>query len=93
MSAIDDIAKERNRQIEVEGWTIAHDDSHRENEIALAAMLYTAPQWLREWFDKNNIKIWPWHNSWWKPTDQRRDLVKAGALIVAEIERLDRAGG
>ena len=27
----------------------------------------------------------------WKPTDRRRDLVKAGALILAEIERLDRA--
>ncbi len=37
---------------------------------------------------------WPasWHPRWWKPTgDRRRDLVKAGALIVAEIERLDRA--
>lgn len=27
---------------------------------------------------------------WWKPKDRRRNLVKAGALIVAEIERLDR---
>lgn len=48
--------------------------------------------------------FWPWHNgiagrgegpektepAWWKPTTQRRDLVKAGALILAEIERLDR---
>ena len=37
---------------------------------------------------------WPasWDARWWKPTgDRRRDLVKAGALIVAEIERLDRA--
>lgn len=34
---------------------------------------------------------WPWDAKWWKPTDQRRDLVKAAALILAEIERLDRA--
>lgn len=34
---------------------------------------------------------WPWDGLWWKPTDRRRDLVKAGALILAEIERLDRA--
>lgn len=35
---------------------------------------------------------WPWGMSWWKPSeDPRRDLVKAGALILAEIERLDRA--
>jgi hypothetical protein len=35
---------------------------------------------------------WPggWDWSWFKPTTPRRDLVKAGALIVAEIERLDR---
>jgi hypothetical protein len=27
---------------------------------------------------------------WWKPKDRRRDLVRAAALIIAEIERLDR---
>lgn len=36
-------------------------------------------------------KIWPWYGQWWKPKDRRRDLVRAAALIVAEIERLDRA--
>lgn len=48
---------------------------------------------------------WPWHNevagrgegpvrtepAWWKPGAPRRNLIKAGALILAEIERLDRA--
>lgn len=34
---------------------------------------------------------WPWDGEWWKPTVPRRDLEKAGALIVAEIERIDRA--
>lgn len=35
---------------------------------------------------------WPWASSWWKPKkkDPRKDLVRAGALIIAEIERLDR---
>lgn len=28
---------------------------------------------------------------WWKPGAPRRMLIKAAALIVAEIERLDRA--
>lgn len=38
---------------------------------------------------------WPftWWLDWWKPTTYRRDLVKAGALILAEIERLDRREG
>lgn len=39
------------------------------------------------------LEIWPWARSWWKPKDRRFDLVRAGALILAEIERLDRAAG
>lgn len=37
-------------------------------------------------------KLWPqsWHPRYWKPKDRRRNLVRAGALILAEIERLDR---
>jgi hypothetical protein len=35
--------------------------------------------------------FWPWEASWFKPSTARRDLIKAGALILAEIERLDRA--
>lgn len=37
--------------------------------------------------------LWPWSESWWKPKDRRRDLERAAALIVAEIERLARAEG
>ncbi|WP_253249569.1 hypothetical protein [Pseudomonas aeruginosa] len=50
-------------------------------------------------------RCWPWYDgiagrgegpektepAWWKPTTPRRDLVKACALALAEIERLDRA--
>ena len=37
--------------------------------------------------------LWPWEAEWWRPTpDNRvRELVKAGALIAAEIDRLTRA--
>jgi hypothetical protein len=34
--------------------------------------------------------IWPWRGQHWKPKDRRTDLIRAAALIVAEIERLDR---
>lgn len=85
--ALDDIAAERRRQIEVEGWTPAHDDEHVAGQMADAAScyaLYNYPRVIR-------TRFWPWDAEWWKPKDFRRDLVKAGALIVAEIERLDRA--
>lgn len=37
--------------------------------------------------------LWPnaWDVAWFKPRDRRRDLVRAAALCVAEIERIDRA--
>ena len=41
--------------------------------------------------DIRQEKVWPWEPRWWKPKDRRRDLVRAAALIIAEIERLDRA--
>jgi hypothetical protein len=37
--------------------------------------------------------LWPWKLETFKPRHPRRDLVRAAALIVAEIERLDRATG
>lgn len=99
--ALADIAAERRRQVEVEGWTPDHDDSHKSQDMALAAACYAAgstferPLNAQERRDlrtraKFSKGIWPWDKRWWKPSDRRRDLVKAGALIVAEIERMDR---
>lgn len=36
---------------------------------------------------------WPesWSVCWWKPADRIRDLTRAGALIAAELDRLERA--
>ena len=83
--AVHDVLAERRRQIEAEGWTPEHDDHHLPNELALAAASYVCA-------DEGDVPlvIWPWDWSWWKPKDRRRNLVKAGALILAEIERLDR---
>jgi hypothetical protein len=87
--ALEDIAEERKRQIG-RGFTSEHDDAYQAHELPRAAAAYAVPQ-------KNPIEppfddLWPFDLSWWKLTDSRRlALVKAGALIVAEIERLDRA--
>lgn len=90
--ALADIATERRRQIEQEGWTPEHDDAHSDGQMATAAACYaiSAHSPLRY---KRIImpSWWPWDSTWWKPSTTRRDLVKAGALIAAEIERLDRA--
>lgn len=80
-NAARDVLAERERQKAVEGWTPAHDDGHTDNELSRAAACYAI----------GNAALWPWSMRWWKPTDRRRDLVKAGALVLAEIERLDRS--
>jgi hypothetical protein len=95
MTAIDDIAAERKRQIEEEGWTAEHDDQHDSGELAASAACYAISATPYDITNPANgifPYLWPvtWAKSWWKPTNRRRDLVKAGALIVAEIERLDR---
>lgn len=90
-----DIIVERKRQIEAEGWTPAHDAAHRNGELAGAAACYIMNNLdIGDTQLGRNTKrmcedLWPWARSWWKPSSRRRDLIKAGALIVAEIERLD----
>lgn len=87
-----DVLKERARQISQEGWTPEHDDEHSGGEIADAAACYAAGQILSAMRGRSVFnQIWPWASSWWKPRDRRSNLVRAGALIIAEIERLDRA--
>lgn len=96
--AFDDVKAERDRQISAEGWTPEHDDDHRCGELASAAAAYAH---VASYGDIAHAiapagsppDFWPWEDKWWKPADPRRMLVKAGALILAEIERLDRAGG
>jgi len=87
------IAAERQRQIDAEGWTPEHDAEYPAGVLAAAAACYAAPRISRalHYRDGHVVPVaWPWHRSWWKPTpdDRVRELVKAGALIAAEIDRL-----
>jgi hypothetical protein len=85
-AAARDVLAERQRQIDVEGWTPEHDDVHARGQMAQAAACYALFNTLP------TPEMWPWGSAWWKPTENhRRNLVRAGALILAEIERLDRA--
>lgn len=93
--ATDDVLAERRRQIEVEGWTPEHDDvEHEHGDLAAAGMGYaqSAVCQLRHGKLFDGIPLfWPWAAEWWKPKNARRDQVRSAALILAEIERIDRA--
>ena len=97
-TGIELITAERKRQIEVEGWTTEHDDKHIKGEMVSLAALYAYPgnryKHLDYYSDSFFTATWPqtWDPKWWKPTpgDRTKELVKAGALIAAEIDRLQR---
>lgn len=90
------IAAERQRQVTAEGWTPEHDDEHGQGELAGAAVCYVVHALHQDdpYIDDDEpwpLPQWPWGRAWWKPSgDPIRNLVKAGALIAAEIDRLQR---
>lgn len=89
-----DIAQERERHRSEEGWSDKHDDDHGNGEMALAAAAYAVVSGCvpLDTIHAGLAKaLWPWDVQWWKPGARRRNLVKAGALCAAEIDRLDRA--
>lgn len=101
MLAMQAIHAERKRQIEVEGWTPEHDDEHDSGEMLRAAVLYFHHSKDPTSLTMRNARRlgrpsreyplgWPWDPYWWKPKDPRRNLERAGALCLAERERLRR---
>jgi len=89
------IAEERKRQIEQEGWTSEHDSEHKDGELANAGAYYAMTDDMisnidSEWGNDMHLHIWPFDLKWLKrtPNDRIKELQKAGALIAAEIDRL-----
>lgn len=92
-SAIELIAAERNRQLG--DYPYDHDDEHAVGELAMAAATYAWPTGILP-VDSGDLvtvdALWPWNRRSLHRTlgNREGELVKAGALIVAEIERLHR---
>ncbi len=95
------IKAERARQKKVEGWSAENDDRQVSGEMNDAAICYAgATAKLMRGESLRVIQLdpmfsskfpFPYEDQWWKPSDDPiRNLVKAGALIAAEIDRLQR---
>ncbi len=91
------IAEERIRQIGGELFGSKHDDNHVNRELIRAAVCYCEADNLPQTENEDGEDLiecgyWPWDKEYWKPTpnDRIRELTKAGALIAAEIDRLQR---
>lgn len=89
---IENIRAERARQIEAEGYDAAHDDAHTDGSLLWVAVLYwlNATGQLSMRHDGKAPVGWPWHEKYWKPKTPREDLVRAGALCLAEKDRMKR---
>lgn len=90
------IAAERERQLQAEGFTRDGDRQYRRGELAGAATAYAQVAAMDLYCGTRGYiaglpppSIWPWAPEWWKPVDTRRDLVRAGALIAAQIDLID----
>ena len=106
-TGIELIAEERQRQIEVEGYSAQHDSQHNASEFVYAAIAYTEAAKVgvncQEIGNTNENEIiqrkremglyFPWGQTNFKPTTNIRDLVKAGALIASAIDRLQAQKG
>lgn len=82
------ISVERLRRLRHFNWTPEHDDWYENNQLADAALCYLKPDLATG--ENGPPYFWPWGRVRWKPSDRISDLVKAGALIAAEIDRLLR---
>lgn len=96
------IAIERERQQDHYQWSSEWDDKlHKDGELAQLAACYAMPENIRNQYQSLDAKTGKWWPRWypqkwsldsWKPSpdDRIKELVKAGALIAAEIDRLIR---
>ena len=99
MTGAEMIVAERKRQIEAEGWDAEHDDEYLEGQLVDAAICYATNTDAHDGEVRTQIgahyPYWPWSDAWDKRNKhgQLRSLAIAGALIAAEIDRLQRKGG
>lgn len=82
------IADERLAHVQRDGWTSSHDDAHIDHELLWAAQCY-----IIEVLDPGaapHTGFWPENWVWQPEEDAIHNLVKAGSLIAAEIDRIKR---
>ena len=87
------VMQERMEQVERHGHTCAHDDQHRHGEIAYAARAYVTASFYDEAGDIAMGQArtqWPFAPHEFRPGTPIECLVKAAAMLLAEIDRLHR---
>lgn len=97
ITGADLIASERRRQVYAEGYTPDQDKHYGSDELVNAALCYVESSigccGQLEGVDTSIVPpCWPWSGLSWKPKNRAADLVRAGGLIAAELDRMLEAG-
>lgn len=86
-NAVLSVLQEREKQMNIKGYDVHNDDAYRHGELSLAASCYALDSGVKS----GNVPVnWPFEDRYWRASTRRRNLVKAAALIIAELESLDR---
>lgn len=87
------IAEMRSQLIAILPETIEKEDAMTDGELAAAAAVYTLAIGEHRQAERATVRnwFWPWQREAFRPSTYRATLLHAAVLIVAEIERIDRA--
>lgn len=88
-----EVIEERQRQVNDEGFSTFQDDHYGYGILSSAGACYALEDGEHMTHNRRSAitALWPFQRKWWKPKDRRRNLIRAMALIMAEVECLDRA--
>ncbi|OLP44130.1 hypothetical protein [Rhizobium oryziradicis] len=90
-----DVLDERVRQVNVKGHTPERDDHYPRGELALAEAAYAGRAagvaMSSTTVCSYALYLYPWAMSGFHQKNYRSDMVRAAALIIADIEAFDRA--
>ena len=84
-----EIGAERARQVDMLDWTPDHDDQYTDGQLSRAAACYATASLPNH--ENHPPHDWPWDRKYWRGANERRNKIKAAALLMADIERMDRA--
>ena len=85
-TGIEQITDERSKQITKHTYTVKNDSVYTHKELLCAALAYLV---TAIYGSRMGLEDWPWWREMFKDEGDVENLKKAGALIAAELDRLN----